>query len=309
MPRTEKRRPLSDSPDREVDPELSGQRLLSEADLLDEAETRELVRRYQAGEEDAIHLLLLRNQRLFRKMGKAFKWAFPHTSATIEDLASEGMLGFVKGVERFDLTREGIKLSSYAAWWIRSHIRTSIANEGGMIRIPEWVRTASFKVDRFRKEFEAENGTRPTDEEIVAGIGITKEKLWAVHAGRSASRIGSYDAVPIKNGETVRMDPPAKTGDSAETAARNEEWSIVALCLQADPAEFRISARNLEIFKARIGWDAESGRLSGRFVSRVLIARQFGVTEERIRQIEGQAMKRIRFMARKLLSDQCPKNA
>ena len=308
MPRVEKRRTSPESREGGVDPEASGKKLLDGACLLEESITQDLVRRFQGGDRGAIDDLLIHNQRLFRNIAKKFKWAFPGGSLTVEDLASHGMMGFIRAVEKFDASR-GNKLSTYAVWWIRQSIKRAIDDDGGVIRIPAWVRATAAKIRKFREDFEPKSGRSPTSREMGEGLGITKEQLWAVRAAYGAARIRSYGSTISPDGGFFSSEEGVPETDMTDEIARKEEWAMIAEYLDGDPAAIGIRPRNMDVFKARIGWDAEMMRPGHGRMTMKEVGKRFRITKERVRQIEAHVMKRVRGAIRTRLSRQDPTDA
>lgn len=140
--------------------------------LLSREEEIELFTRYRNGDMDAKDEIIKRNLRLVVSVAKDYS----KSSIPFIDLIQDGNIGLIKAVDKFDLDR-GTKFSTCAVWWIRQSILRSLAEKEKPIRIPNWILTITNKIRKYEKQYYAENGKEPSNEEISNELGITLEEV------------------------------------------------------------------------------------------------------------------------------------
>jgi len=245
--------------------------------LLTPQEEIELARRIKKGDRKAREQMIKANLRLVVKIARDYEgYGLP-----LLDLINEGNIGLMKGVERFD-PKKGAKLSTYAAWWIKQAIKRALANQSKTIRLPVHVVDKLFHLRRAAGKLEEILGREPTDEELAAELNYPAARVKQLR--RVAVRPTSLDA-PIGDDETNRVADIVKD-ESADTPYEQlEEKTNSALVHEMVET---LDAREKAILRQRFGLDGDERKTLEE------IGEQFGVTRERIRQIEEIALKKLR---------------
>ncbi len=250
---------------------------IGEVDLLTPEEEIELAARIQKGDMEARQRMIAANLRLVVKIAQDYaRYGLP-----LLDLISEGNIGLVKAVERFD-PRKGGKLSTYAAWWIKQAIKRALANQSKTIRLPAHLVDKISRMRKVERKLSEELGRDPTDAEIAAEMGL--EEATITHWQTVAIRPTSLDA-PIgdEDGSTFGEI----VGDErARTPA--DELMDEQLRAQAEKLVRYLPHREREILKYRFG-------LGGAPVETLEeVGRRFRITRERVRQLQNTALAKLR---------------
>jgi RNA polymerase sigma factor (sigma-70 family) len=238
--------------------------------------TRELQRVTRAGDA-ALETFINGNLRLVVAIAKRYR----STDLPLLDLVQEGNLGLIHAVGKFDW-RKGFKFSTYATWWIRQAITRGIANGGRTIRLPVHAGDLLNQVGQARSRLEAKSGRRPTVPELAADLDVSVERV---------EEILRYAATPISLSEPLRFDGDDELGDLVEDrgAVSPFEWAAASL-MSSHVASILVDLddREREIIRLRFGLDQGEPRTLED------VGVHFGLTRERIRQIEARALSKLR---------------
>ncbi|MDC0504485.1 RNA polymerase sigma factor RpoD/SigA [Verrucomicrobiales bacterium] len=253
-------------------------REIAETPLLTRAQEVKLAARIKRGDEKARSHMIKANLRLVVKIAQDYS----NLGLPLGDLISEGNIGLMKAVERFD-PKKGGKLSTYAAWWIKQCMKRALANQGRTIRLPVHMKEKISKMNRIAGHLTEELGREPSVEEISEFTGIPTHKLTALM--EAAMRPASLDAPMGEDdsrmtfGETVKDDAIVSPDDTTSGADMVEQ--LGELLGELDERERRI-------IDLRFGL---GGRRSRTLVE---VGKEFGVTRERIRQLQNVALTKMR---------------
>ncbi len=250
---------------------------VSKSSLLTPAQELEVARRVRQGDESAMHELVTRNLRFVVSVAKKYQ----NRGIPLVDLIGEGNLGLLTAARKFD-PDHGVKFISYAVWWIRQAILSSVAKYGRTVRVP-LNRTADLsRTMRATEALRQDLGREPTAEEVAESVGLSVELVQALAALNTAE---------------VRLDAPLSHDGDRSTIERfiadaqaDTEAEVMErfLAAEIESALRTLAPRDAKVLRLSFGLDG------GREHTLEEIGVLFGVTRERVRQLRDRALKRLR---------------
>ncbi|WP_028775354.1 RNA polymerase sigma factor RpoD [Shimazuella kribbensis] len=249
--------------------------------LLSAEEEVDLATRIEEGDEEAKRRLAEANLRLVVSIAKRYVGR----GMLFLDLIQEGNMGLIKAVEKFDY-RKGFKFSTYATWWIRQAITRAIADQARTIRIPVHMVETINKLIRVSRQLLQELGREPMPEEIAKEMGLTPEKV------REIMKIAQE---PVSLETPIGEEDDSHLGDfipDDDATAPAEAAAYELLKEQLKDVLDTLSEREENVLRLRFGLD------DGRTRTLEEVGKVFGVTRERIRQIEAKALRKLRHPSR-----------
>jgi RNA polymerase primary sigma factor len=249
--------------------------------LLTASEERELAQRIDAGDDEARNILARSNLRLVVSIAKKYVGRSP--DLTLLDLIQEGNLGLFKAVDKFDW-KKGYKFSTYATWWIRQAITRALADQSRTIRIPVHMVETIAKYKQVSRRLAQALGRDPQPEEVAIEMGVEVDKIYQIEKINQdtlslENPIGSDDDDRSTLGDFIADDKiPSPIQESSERILGEQVRDILD----------DLSPKERKILEMR------HGLLDGVYHTLEEVGKEFGVTRERIRQIEAKALEKIR---------------
>ena len=258
-------------------------REIGQVKLLTPQEEIQLAARIKKGDKKAREQMIKANLRLVVKIARDYEGI----GLPLLDLISEGNIGLMKAVERFD-PKKGGKLSTYGSWWIKQSIKRALANQSKTIRLPVHLVDKISKMRRLAMRLQEELGREPTDEELADELDVTPLRVRQMRL--AAIRPASLDA-PIGDEDSNNFSDVVEDENAATPYEDLEDKTVTGMLQEMVK---HLDARESTILRYRFGLDGGTEKTLEE------VGAKFGVTRERVRQIQNLALRKLRKMIEKL---------
>jgi len=258
-------------------------REIGKVPLLTIQEEIDLAARIKKGDKKAREHMIKANLRLVVKIARDYDGI----GLPLLDLISEGNIGLMKAVERFDPAKGG-KLSTYGSWWIKQSIKRALANQSKTVRLPVHLVDKISKMRRIAMKLHEELGREPSDEELAGELGITSGRVAQMRL--ASIRPASLDA-PIGDDDSNNFSEIVQDENATSPYENLEEKTVTGMLQEMVKT---LDPREETILRYRFGLDGGNEKTLEE------VGVKFGVTRERIRQIQNIALKKLRRMVEKL---------
>ena len=252
--------------------------------LLTPEEEIELANRIKAGDEDAREQMIKANLRLVVKIAREYEGI----GLPLMDLIGEGNIGLMKAVERFDPSF-GAKLSTYSVWWIKQSIRRALANQSKTIRLPMHMVWNISKMHQAGRNLQQTLGREATDEEIADNLGMKASRVTQMRV--ASIRPASLDARMGGDEDASTLADVVEDENADAPQRRLEEEGMKSRLRELVKS---LTPREAAIISARFGLDGKGKKTLEE------VGQEFGVTRERVRQIEHKALTKLRAKLQRL---------
>jgi len=246
--------------------------------LLSPEEEIELSRRARKGDKEARDRIIRSNLRLVINIAKRYS----RLGIPLMDLIEEGNIGLMRAVDKFN-PRKGFRFSTYAAWWIKQNITRAITEQQKMIRIPVYMNELLYKWKKTQEELSHRLKRPATDEEVAKKMGIPKEKIEEITSWLSSTTLSLE--TPVGEDEESQIKDLV---ENQQAESPDKDISRLIDKERVDNLLEKMSNREREILDMRFGI------INGKTHTLAEIAKKFGISRERVRQIEEQALKKLR---------------
>ena len=266
-------------------------REIGQVKLLTPQEEIQLAARIKKGDKKAREQMIKANLRLVVKIARDYEGI----GLPLLDLISEGNIGLMKAVERFD-PKKGGKLSTYGSWWIKQSIKRALANQSKTIRLPVHLVDKISKMRRVGMKLQEELGREPTDEELAVELDMTPVRVRQMRL--AAIRPASLDA-PIGDDDSNNFSEVVEDENAPTPYHDLEDKTVFAMLREMIK---QLDEREATILRHRFGLDGSAEKTLEE------VGKKFGVTRERVRQIQNLALRKLRKMIEKLESPHTKNN-